>query len=174
LLAHKPKWADLDDLLQDVALQVLRKGHQVHDPLAFPGWLRAVAINVARVAARRGPQAGWRGIRAALGFGAQDPSSENAPTPQSLELCEHARQILSLASQLDDDYREPLLLKAIEGLSYRQIGVVLGLPETTIETRITRARKQLRQLIVASDQSASRAPIVTEPTPARIPVGAKA
>jgi RNA polymerase sigma-70 factor (ECF subfamily) len=53
---------------------------------------------------------------------------------------------MALAGELPDGYREPLLLKAIQGLSYREIGRILGLPETTIETRIARGRRMLREL----------------------------
>ena len=35
ILAHKPRWADLDDLLQDVATTVVRKINQVREEAAF-------------------------------------------------------------------------------------------------------------------------------------------
>lgn len=153
LLAHKPRWADVDDLLQEVALQVIRKAHEVREPEAFPGWLRTVAINVARVAARKGPQSGWRGIRAALGLGSAslpEPADQRDAASQSLALTEHARRILDIAQELEDEYREPLLLKAVHGMSYREISAVMNLPETTIETRVTRGRKKLRELLERS------------------------
>ena len=59
---------------------------------------------------------------------------------------EETRRITDLLDQLPDGYREPLLLKAVQGLSYRQIGHILGLPDTTVETRIARGRKMLREL----------------------------
>lgn len=187
LLAHKPRWADVDDLLQEVALQVLRKGHEVRDPQAFPGWLRTLAINVARVAARKGPQAGWRGIRAVLGLGTSLSAASGVGTadqrdtwqPQARETahdhaaatCEHAQRILHLASELDDDYREPLLLKAVHGMSYREIGTVMGLPESTIETRVARGRKKLRELIERDEAAKKNASRATEARVARIPLG---
>jgi RNA polymerase sigma-70 factor (ECF subfamily) len=54
-----------------------------------------------------------------------------------------------LAARLPDGYREPLLLKCVRGLSYRQIGELMGLPETTVETRIARGRRMLRELAAA-------------------------
>ena len=47
---------------------------------------------------------------------------------------------------MPDGYREPLILKCVRGMSYRQIGAMMGLPETTIETRIARGRRMLREL----------------------------
>jgi len=58
---------------------------------------------------------------------------------------------MELARELPDGYREPLLLKCVRGLSYRQIGELLGLPETTVETRIARGRKMLRERAEADE-----------------------
>jgi DNA-directed RNA polymerase specialized sigma24 family protein len=44
-------------------------------------------------------------------------------------------------------------LKAVHNLSYREIGLVLGLPETTIETRIARARRMLREAAQAAPKA---------------------
>jgi len=52
---------------------------------------------------------------------------------------------MELSADLPDGYREPLLLKCVQDMSYKQIGAVMGLPDTTIETRIARARKMLRE-----------------------------
>lgn len=59
---------------------------------------------------------------------------------------EEGRRLLELAMELPEGYREPLLLKTLRDLSYRQIGELVGLPETTVETRIARARKMLREM----------------------------
>jgi len=146
LLAHKPRWADLDDLLQDVALSVVRKVGELRDPRAVRPWLRTVAINAAHAAAR----SGQRRVRdVALG---DDENLRGAkpygpPSPEQ----EEGRRLMDLARRLPDGYREPLLLKAVHGLSYREIGRILGLPETTIETRIARGRRQLRELAMAEN-----------------------
>ena len=43
------------------------------------------------------------------------------------------------------------MMKAVRGMSYREIGEVMDLPETTVETRIARARKMLRELAGSAD-----------------------
>ena len=52
LLAHKPRTIDLEDLLQDVALSMVRRIEDLRDPAALRPWLRQVAINAARAAGR--------------------------------------------------------------------------------------------------------------------------
>lgn len=167
LLAHKPRWAELDDLLQEVAVSFVRKVGELRDAGAIKPWLRIVAVNAAHAAARSGK------IRAhAVGsFGAEEVETvldtasrsggqighadDHGPAPLKLSFVQEGRRLLDLASGLPDGYREPLLLKAVQNLSYREIGRILGLPETTVETRIARARKQLRTLAAQAASSAS-------------------
>lgn len=141
VLAYKPWWTDADDVLQEVALAVVRKGHTVRDAQAFKGWLRTVAINAARLAARTSDPP----VAAPETAGRARPAPSSAPAQTVIE-DDAGRRITRLAAQLPDGYREPLLLKAVDNLSYRQIGKLMNLPETTIETRIARARKMLREL----------------------------
>ena len=42
-------------------------------------------------------------------------------------------------------YREPFVLRVLEGWSYEQIGEALRLPKDTVETRLVRARRLLRE-----------------------------
>ncbi len=159
LLAHKPKWADVDDLLQEVAVAVVRKVGDLRDADALKPWLRTVAINAANAAARNGKR---RSTTKSL----EDAADERTPVIARIGVEEHptgatartrvqeeARRILELAQKLPDGYREPLLMKAVQGMSYRQIGEVMGLPETTVETRIARGRKMLRELAEAAEQA---------------------
>lgn len=147
LLAYKPRWVDLDDLLQDVAVAVVRHGRELRDPSAVKPWLRSVAINAARAAARSGNvrQAHLESLR--LGTAGEAPAGD-----ADARIGEESSRVLAHAMELPDGYREPLILKAVRDLSYRQIGEVLGLPETTVETRIARARRMLRERLSAEER----------------------
>ena len=146
VLAYKPRWAELDDLLQDVATAFVSRSHEIRDPQAVKPWLRTVAINAARLAARKGKLRLHRSLDEPTpqGQAPDEPTapSESAAGPGQEELA----RLIDLTSQLPDGYREPLLLKAVQGLSYRQIGQILEMPETTVETRIARGRRMLREL----------------------------
>jgi RNA polymerase sigma-70 factor (ECF subfamily) len=58
---------------------------------------------------------------------------------------ERHEAVLDAVASLPALYREPFVLKHLEGWSYRQIGEALGLPTDTVETRLVRARRRLRQ-----------------------------
>ena len=142
LLAHKPKDAELDDLLQDVAMTLVRRHQDVRDPSKIRPWLRTVAINAARAAGRK------RKVR--LKLVQPGASIEGAPAPEDTEserLKDEAKLALEAAQRLHPDYREPLLLRCVRGMSYRRIAQTLDLPVTTVETRIARARRMVREEI---------------------------
>lgn len=144
LLAHMPKDVELEDLLQDVGVAVVGKIASVRESAAFRPWLRAVAMSVAKTSARRRRvrKDGW--LRVALQAGTQADQQEDVSIARR-ETLAAGKRLMELATNLPDGYREPLLLKCIQGMSYREIGRVMNLPDTTVETRIARARRMLRE-----------------------------
>ncbi|MEM0984168.1 MAG: sigma-70 family RNA polymerase sigma factor [Planctomycetota bacterium] len=149
LLAHKPREADLDDLLQSVATAVVRKIGDLRDPGAVRAWLRTVAINEARLAAReRGRRR--KGLR--LVGQREQARPEPAGVGRSAEEAERIDSLMRLVAELPESYREPLMLRCVRGMSYRQIAAITGLKETTIETRIARGRRLLRELVEKSER----------------------
>lgn len=158
LLAHKPREAELDDLLQDVAMSFVRTIGKLRDEAMLRPWLRTVAINAARAAGRettrRRRSMGWRISDGSTsedgepGQGAGSAAGGRSPD-EAVQRREETGRLTLLAAKLPEGYREPLLMKCVRGLSYRQIGELMGLPETTIETRIARGRRMLRELALA-------------------------
>jgi RNA polymerase sigma-70 factor (ECF subfamily) len=148
LLAHKPAQAELEDLLQEVAMSYVRMIGRLRDEAMLKPWLRTVAINAARAAGRGAARKRRFPGLALAGAGARDGMVDPAPGAASGDQDEGAR-LLSLASRMPEGYREPLLLRCVRGMSYRQISELTGLPESTIETRIARGRRMLRELAAA-------------------------
>lgn len=135
LLAHSPlnrgRRADLDDLMQEVALTLCARISTLEQPERFAGWLVAVARTAAKQAHRK-------------------ERSRIAPQPLDHEPVSPAPSrsdgdLLDVARTLPIAYREPLLLQAVQGLSQREIAAALDLPETTVETRLVRGRRLLRE-----------------------------
>ncbi len=145
LIAHKPRETDVEDLLQIVAVAVVRKIGELRDPSALRPWLRTVAINAARASGREVSRS-HRRLSVMRTHAADTVSDDSAASDGIVERGDEARRLMELARTLPEGYREPLLLRCVRGMSYRQIGAVLDLPETTIETRIARGRRMLREL----------------------------
>jgi RNA polymerase sigma-70 factor (ECF subfamily) len=68
------------------------------------------------------------------------------PSPERLLLQQADEQLVEQAmSQLPVRYREILILRELEGLSYRQIADVMGVPLGTVMSMLSRARTHFRQ-----------------------------
>lgn len=154
LAAHAPRGVEVEDLLQEVAATLVAKVSQVRDAASLRGWLRAVAINEARMAARE------RGVeRRALPRVADSTRPSMADAIDAADAAARdAREMLALVSELPPTYAEPLLLQATRGLSQRAIAEMLEVPETTVETRLARARRMLRRL--AAEREMDPDPVV--------------
>jgi len=153
LLIHRPRELDVDDLMQDVAIKFLAKLNTLRDPEAFRAWLRQIVLNVCRGAARglRGTftlddrEPGERG--AFSGGVVRTPADRGDTSDHATAKLDSAQRLLAHAMTLPADYREPLLLRCLQGMTYHQIGEMLDLPVTTVETRLARARRMLREEI---------------------------
>lgn len=135
LLAHAPRGADLDDLLQDVASRVVERLSTLRDPERLRPWLRAIAVHTATSAGRG---ARVRSLTRSLDDGQLEIADRAIPPPSE------EPEILRRVNALPADYREALLLQAVRGLSQREIAQTLDVPETTVESRLARARRMLR------------------------------
>ena len=54
--------------------------------------------------------------------------------------------------QLPPEFREVIVLRELEGLSYKEISTVAGVPVGTVMSRLSRARKRLSEVLAASDE----------------------
>jgi RNA polymerase sigma-70 factor, ECF subfamily len=71
---------------------------------------------------------------------------KQSSNPKTLFLQKADRQSLSQAlEKLPANFREVLVLREIEGLSYKEIAYVVGIPVGTVMSGLARARERLRQ-----------------------------
>ena len=130
---------DAEDVVQEVFLRAHRNGtHGVRD---LQAWLATIAFRLA-IDRKRKPQA--------LDIADFDFAG---PTPDAEHVAIHRQQIdrvHRLIAALPEDLRYPLVLSAIEELNSRQIGEVLGIPESSVRGRILRARQILKEKLIAT------------------------
>lgn len=63
----------------------------------------------------------------------------------SAEALEIKQDVLDALQTLQPDHREVLILRELQGLSYREIAEVLGIADGTVESRLFRARAELKE-----------------------------
>ncbi|MEM7229737.1 MAG: sigma-70 family RNA polymerase sigma factor [Planctomycetota bacterium] len=149
VLAHRPRGIDVDDLMQDVAVKLISRIETLREPEAFRPWLRQIILNVCRGAARQlKPTLSLSGAGTDDGDDRRDaivPVSAEPSVDRTVGTPDVADRLMRQAMTLPAEYREPLLLRCVRSLTYQQIAAILELPVTTIETRLARARRMLRE-----------------------------
>ena len=154
LLAHKPAHAELDDLLQDVAVALVRNISELRDPRNARAWLRTVAINAARASARPGRNRPMRRLAC------EDHHVGAGPVCDDLACDDEAQRVLRMTCELPSEYSEPLLLRSVQGLSAREVASILDISEVAVHNRVSRARRMLRERV---EQSTSRSMTPSSP-----------
>jgi RNA polymerase sigma-70 factor (ECF subfamily) len=135
---------DADDVAQEVFVRAWRSLRSFRGESSFRTWLHRVAINVVRTSQTR--EGRLRRMFASRSTDDEpfDPPAASAPVDDALA----RRQAIDRAlAALPDDLRVPVTLRDLQGLEYKEIAGLLGVPIGTVESRIFRARQRLRPLL---------------------------
>ena len=135
------------DLVDDVAQQVWTRVWQRLDSLREPRRMRSWLYNITRNASIDAGIARKRGPRSLNLEPAFEPAAERKDTSPigSVIASETHRKLLEAVQSLPALYREPFVLRHLSGWTYRQIAEVMGMPVDSVETRLVRARRLLRE-----------------------------
>ena len=109
----------------------------------FSSWLYQLTTNACLDLLRREKR-----HRAAVPLDEQaELSSEDTPQ-RAAETAELRDTLQAALQELSDDHRQIFLLRQMRQLSYDEIGALLGLESGTVKSRLSRAKKQLRQILL--------------------------
>lgn len=129
--------AQAEDLFQETWMSVIKGRASFKEGSAFKPWLYAIALNLARGARRSLPAAGPLPPESA-------PLSPDSPT-RALARRESAAAVRRLIDALPDVQREVFTLSEYDGLSYAEIGQLLGRPLGTVKSQMHYAVRQIRE-----------------------------
>jgi RNA polymerase sigma-70 factor (ECF subfamily) len=142
---------DAQDVVQDAYLRALKyfegfRGTEGGDGRA---WLLAIVRNTAFTWRRR-----YRQEASAAEFDEQLHSESVAEVhPEAALLGASARESLHQAlDRLPPEFREVIVLRELQGLSYKEIGEVTGVPVGTVMSRLSRARSRLQRALYAEQE----------------------
>lgn len=134
---------DAEDVVQEACVRAMRFLSSLRDGDARP-WLFTIVRNtwysrMARVSPGHVP----------LDDGARDPADEAPDPEQRLVQQDTVARVRAALEALPEDFREVLLLRDIEGLSYKEIADVVRVPIGTVMSRIARGRGRLAESLRA-------------------------
>jgi RNA polymerase sigma-70 factor (ECF subfamily) len=130
---------DVDDVTQNVFLQVFRSLDQYRQESRFETWLYRLTVNEALQYRRRNRRWPLPSLNEELATAARDGNGFG----DERELLERA------LSDVPEELRVLFVLREVEGLCYRDLAEVLGIPEGTVASKLSRARQELRKKLVA-------------------------
>jgi RNA polymerase sigma factor (sigma-70 family) len=143
--------SDADDVVQEAFLRALKYfgGFRGEGASQSRAWLLAIVRNMAHTWRRR------------LHTGSSTTEFDETVHSEAIA-DEHPGSALSrrdlretLAEVLDrlpPEFREVIVLREMEGLSYKEISEVADVPVGTVMSRLSRARKRLQEALSASDE----------------------
>lgn len=126
------------ELTQDTMLKAFHALPGWRPDATFGTWLFRIASNAATDRLRRKKVVKYVPIEEHMDF--PDPA---AGPEEALQSAQRYRILEAALQRLQEEYRQVLLLREVEEMSYAEIGDVLGLREGTVKSRIARARQAL-------------------------------
>jgi RNA polymerase sigma-70 factor (ECF subfamily) len=124
--------SEAEDVVQQVFLSVHRALPMFRGESRLSSWIYRIALRAAIAARAR---------RRTF-----DPLPEHLPAPSAedeLQLRDETRRVAAAMDRLSLEHRVVLSLFSIDGLSHREIADVLGVPEGTVWSRLSAARRRL-------------------------------
>ena len=147
---------DAEDLTQDVFIRVFNSLAS-YKPGTFEGWLHRITTNLFldRVRRRKRIRFDWMGDDdgAVATSDSFDRHERSGQPEDAFDMGNLDDDILEALAELPPEYRAAVVLSDIEGLSYEEIAVTLGIKLGTVRSRLSRARARLRESL------AHRAPV---------------
>lgn len=146
---------DAQDAVQESCVKALRSFHTLRGA-DFRPWFLAIVRNTCFTWLNR--RTGMAGAVAEQTLDAgPEMETDAACDPQAIAIrAADAESVRQAIDQLSAVLKEAIILREMEGLSYKEIGKIAGVPIGTVMSRLARGRSQLQALLMASNQSEPR------------------
>jgi RNA polymerase sigma-70 factor (ECF subfamily) len=143
--------ADVEDVVGEVLLQVVRRLHTFRGQSELTTWLHRVTVNCALLHRRKNAPRLARQFQASVEQVlelANPPANTKQDRPECRVIAGETQRLIEQAiNQLPEMYRDPFVLSDIEELPNAEIGKILGLSLAAVKSRLHRARLLLRDAL---------------------------
>ena len=135
-----------EDIVQETFLRVFRKRHNYKAIANFSTWIFTIAGNLAKSELRRRKR--WKFLSIDTNYNEEKkfelPDKGMEPDRfASVKILDE--NVHNAIDTLQNKYKEALILRDIEGISYQQIAEILSVPVGTVKSRVNRARIKLQK-----------------------------
>lgn len=142
------------DVAQEAFLAAYRSIRKFRAESKFSTWLYRIVINYSknRLKQMRGRNSREESLDDSEKIktgGILNQALEDCGGPEaSLEMRERDSQVQKCITTLDEEYRDVLVLRDIQGFSYEEISDILRIPGGTVKSRLSRARNALKNCLI--------------------------
>jgi len=143
LLSWPGDGSEVSDIVQDVFLAAWIHRRRFRGEAAWTTWLTRIAINKARSHVRR--RVRREALLAALPWLRRDLHE-----PDPAQDADVSARVRAIVARLPHSDREVIVLRYLEERDIEEIATMLGLRRSAVDSRLTRARKRLRELLDAA------------------------
>lgn len=147
-------YEDACDIVQDAYIAAWRKMSEYRGDARLSTWLTAIVINLSRNRLQqRQSQVRYAAYSldapypAGDGGTAPDPPSGSPSVLQRMEEAELRRALQRCIKALSPEFREVLVLRDMQDMSYEEVGTVLKVREGTVKSRLFRARDTVKDCL---------------------------
>lgn len=139
------------DLAQEAFLKAWRSLSGFQGESSFATWMHRLTTNICLDYLRK--QARRQNISTAVSLDDEDsgwsePPDHSQDPQHRLEREERKQALVRALKELPDHHRQIILMREVSGLSYQEIADILNADLGTIKSRISRAREQLRKILL--------------------------
>jgi RNA polymerase sigma-70 factor, ECF subfamily len=139
--------AEAEDLVQETYVRAIHAVGRLHPDSNMKRWLFTILRNIWLNQLRR-VRNGPRMVEMDAGNGVADCVAESSKNSHDLYVSKvETEQVRAAFQELPVEFREIILLRDYEDLSYQKIASVLNCPVGTVMSRLARARTKLRTLL---------------------------
>jgi RNA polymerase sigma-70 factor, ECF subfamily len=139
--------ADAEDVVQDAYVRALRFFSSLRDENAR-AWLFTIVRNTWY---GRFPRRTGSAVVSVADQDADNRADVGLDPEAQLIQQQTVEQVRRALERLPTDFREVLVLRELEGLAYKEIAAIVGIPLGTVMSRLARARERLADVLIASD-----------------------
>jgi RNA polymerase sigma factor (sigma-70 family) len=137
-----------EDITQEVFMSALRRMRETERPIVFKPWVYEIAKNACIDAFRRSKRAEEISYDAEEGLGSSDYGRLVSRTPApdaAVDTRQSLDHLRGAFGGLSETHHDILVMRELEGLSYREIGRRLGMSRPSVESTLFRARRRLSE-----------------------------
>lgn len=134
-----------EDIVQETFLRALRHRHKLGTIRYVSTWFHTIAANMARSELRRRKRWHWETLAEQEGH--VELLDCGAKPDEQTDTWHVHREVVKAIGALPEEFREALLLRDLNELSYGEIAEVLHCPEGTIKSRVNRGRRRLQEML---------------------------